>query len=251
LRPLYKDFRCKSTPFIGKLAIVNRWKERNRQIARHQGIVKVYETNQELEYLRGKEKELVAQWQPERIAALKDRCKVPVSRIVALLGITASAFSKLASGDFTPSGPLCLRMGQLEEAADAGELHSGKQVIPSQREMRRRMSAFRSWWFNRPPTAEFPLVSVEVCVHWGKSPYEHMRLPVKPFPKLRLQKFDGLVNVVRTITVAIRKLAQANARLYWTQAEGEFWERYARDTLPEVVLGRQQIIRHARSMKGK
>ena len=216
---------------------------------RRDGVVKVYDTDGERDYLAEKEHELVSQWQPQRIAGLKDRCKIPTSRIIALLGITQGAFSRLSSGDFTPSGPLCLRMAHLEELADAGELHSGKQVIPSQREMRRRMSSFRAWWFNRPATAEFPLVSVEVCVTWGRSPYQHLRLPVKPFPKLRLQKFDGLVNVVKTITVAIRKLAQANARLYWTEIENEYWRRYANDTLPQAVLERSQMIEKARRAK--
>ena len=225
--------------------------ERHRQAACNDGVVKVYDTESERAMLEDQKRKVVAQWQPERIASLKDRCQVPVTRLTALLGISQGAFSRLSAGDFAPSASLCLRMAQLEEMADAGELHRGKQVIPTQREQRRRMSHFRAWWMNRPETAEFPSVSVEITVKWGGAPYQHMRLPVEHIPNLRLQKFEGLVGIVRTVTTTLRKLAQANARLYWNEVDNEFWERYAKDTLPQIVLERAQITVRAAAARKK
>ena len=225
--------------------------ERHRQAAWNDGVVKVYDTESERAMLEAQQRKVVAQWPPARIAALKDRCQIPVTRIIALLGISQGAFSRLSSGDFTPSASLCLRMAQLEEMATAGELHRGKQVIPTQREQRRRLSHFRAWWLNRPATADFPLVSVEIVVKWGGAPYQHMRLPVERISKLRLQKFEGLVGIVRTVTSTIRKLAQANSRLYWTQIDEEYWQRYTKDTLPQIVIERAQIVRHAAAARKK
>jgi len=217
--------------------------ERHWQAAWNDGVIKVYETSDERAMLESAQRETVAKWQPERIAALKYRCKIPVTRIIALLGITQGAYSRLSSGDFTPSAALCLRMAHLEEMADAGELHSGKEFIPKQREMRRRMAHFRAWWFNRPATAEFPLITVEIRVKWGGAPYQQLRLPVKPIPALRMCKWEGLLPVVKTITTAIRKLAQANGRLYWRDIEDQFWRAYATDTLPQIVLERAAITK--------
>ena len=225
--------------------------ERHRQAAWNDGVVKVYDTAEERAMLEDQRRRVVSEWPATRIAALKDSCQVPVTRITALLGISRPAFSRLAGGEFTPSASLCLRMAQLEEMAAAGELHRGKQVIPTQREQQRRMSHFRSWWFNRPPTAEFPMVSVEIVVKWGGAPYQHMRLPVQRIPKLRLQKFEGLVGIVRTVTSTLRKLAQANSRLYWNELDNEYWTRYANDTLPEIVLERAQITRRAAAARKK
>ena len=58
--------------------------------------------------------------------------------------------------------------------------------------------------------------------------------------------------MVKTVTVAIRKLAQSNGRLFWSQIETDWWHRYATDTVPQIVLERSQIPeRMARARKEK
>lgn len=231
--------------------IDGRLKSRHTDMMRRDGVIKPYETEVERSIRDEQARRIVAEWQPERIASLKDRCKVPVTRIIALLGITQVAFSRLTSGDFTPSASLCLRMAHLEEMADSGELHGKAQYIPAQREMRRRMAHFRAWFFEKPATAEFPLVTVEVKVVFGRAPYQTIKLPVESFPKLRLKKFDSLVDVVKAVSTTIRKVAQANGRLFWTEIENEYWKRYAADTLPQEIIERSQYVKRAGAARRK
>ena len=209
------------------------------------GVVKVYAEDHERSIEREEARKIVAQWQPKRIAGLVEYCHLPVKRAVSILGITQPAYSMMCAGKFTPSAALCLRMKWMEEMSDSGELHARSELIPTQREMRRRMSAFRAWWFNRPPSAEFPLLRIELTAVWGKSPHQRLRLPVESFPKVRLQKWNGLVGFVREITTLVRKLARANGRLYWTQVEEDFWRAYASDTIPRIVLERAAIPERA------
>jgi len=177
---------------------------------------------------------LVDLWPASRIKDLPKLLKLPVARIVALLGIGKAAFYRLGMGDFTPSAALCRRMQQLQDMGERGDLHH--EVVPSTHEMRRRMTMFRWWFFNRPATAELPLVTLRLRVWWGKHYRDSVEIQVKHLPALRLQKWEGLVEVVKTFTVTARRLAQANARLMWKQSEQEFWEHYSRDTLPKIVL---------------
>lgn len=182
---------------------------------------------------------IVATWPIERIEGLREKTKLPVARIVALLGISQPAYSKMCSGDFTPSPNLCRRMAELEDMAARGELHA--QYIPSTAEMRRRMALFRSWWLSKPPSVDLPLVTCHLQVRWGKAAYQLITIPVKHVPQLRLKEWTGLVGVIRTVTVALRKLAQGNARILWKEAESAYWYAYARDTLPAIVTERAKI----------
>ena len=187
---------------------------------------------------------LVDSWPPERIAGLREKTKLPVKRIIALLGISQPGFSRLSLGDFTPSPALCRRMQQLEEMAERGELHN--EYIPSTAEMRRRMALFRAWWLSRPPTVDLPLISCHLSVQWGQGVHHRITIPVKHIPQLRLKEWTGLVPVVKAVTVALRKMALGNARILWKQVEADFWYRYSRDTLPSIVTERAKILPRAR-----
>lgn len=176
----------------------------------------------------------------ERIKGLREKTKLPVARIVALLGISQPAYSKMCSGDFTPSPNLCRRMQELEDMAARGELHS--QHVPTSREMQRRMALFRSWFLSKDPSVDLPLITCHLQVQWGKAAYQKITIPIKYVPQLRLKDWTGLVGVIRAVTVALRKLAQGNARILWRQAEAEFWSAYARDTLPKIVTERAKIL---------
>jgi hypothetical protein len=188
---------------------------------------------------------LVDSWPPERIAALREKTKLPVKRIIALLGISQPGFSRLSLGDFTPSPSLCRRMQQLEEMAERGELHG--EYTPSTAEMRRRMALFRAWWLSRPPTVDLPLISCHLSVQWGQGVHHRITIPVKHIPQLRLKEWKGLVPVVKAVTVALRKVAMGNSRLLWKQAESEYWFLYARDKLPAIVTERAKILPKARA----
>jgi len=186
---------------------------------------------------------IVAEWPIERIAGLENRCKLPRSRIVALLGVGMSAYSSLCAGRYTPSPALCRRMAQLEEMADRGELHGS--YVPAKAEMQRRMCLFRAWWFARDPTKDFPLVEVVIRVKWGRDRRHEIIVPVDTLPQLRLTKWEGLTQVIRAVVMALRGVARVTAREQWKAADASFWERYARDTLPQIVMDRA-----AREVKG-
>jgi hypothetical protein len=176
---------------------------------------------------------------------LREKTKLPVKRIIALLGISQPGFSRLSLGDFTPSPSLCRRMQQLEEMAERGELHG--EYTPSTAEMRRRMALFRAWWLSRPPTVDLPLISCHLSVQWGQGVHHRITIPVKHIPQLRLKEWTGLVPVVKAVTTVLRKMAVGNARLLWKQAESEYWYAYARNTLPAIVTERAKILPKARA----
>lgn len=204
---------------------------------RRDGIVDVYAIPNDPENVDFKA--IVSQFPIERIVALREKTKLPVARIVALLGISQPAYSKMCSGDFTPSPALCRRMQELERMAESDELHN--TYVPSTYEMRRRMALFRAWWLRKPPSEDLPLITCHLQVRWGGGTQHLINIPVKYVPQLRLKEFSGLVGVIRAVTVALRKLAQGNARILWKEAESEYWYRYARDTLPKVVTERAKI----------
>ena len=212
---------------------------------RRDGIVDVYAIPNDPESVEFRD--IVGQWPISRIATLREKTKLPVARIVALLGISQPAYSKMCSGDFTPSPALCRRMQQLEVMADRGELH--REYIPSTAEMRRRMALFRAWWLRKPPSVDLPLITCHLQVRWGKGVQHLIVIPVKHIPQLRLREWTGLVAVIKTVTVALRKLAQGNARILWKQAEEDYWYRYARDTLPAIVTERAKILPKANAAR--
>lgn len=189
--------------------------------------------------------ELVRAWSSERIAKLQDLCSVPRSRLAALLGIGISALSALAAGRYTPSPALCRRFEQLQQMAERGELHG--EYVPAKAEMQRRMTLFRAWWFARDPTAEFPLISIAVKVRWGRERRNELVIPVETLPQLRLTKWDGLVQVIRAVTTAVRSVARVGAKALWKDADAEFWQRYARDTVPAIV--NERAAREIETMK--
>lgn len=189
-------------------------------------------------------REIVAEWPSERIAGLEEKVKLPRSRVVALLGIGMSAFGSLCKGAFTPGPALCRRMAQLEDMAERGELHA--TYIPDKTDMQRRMCLFRAWFFEQPPRKDFPLVTVAIKVRWSKSRYHEVTIPVEHLPALRLTRWEGLLQVVKAVTMAVRGLARGNARLLWKEIDNEYWTRYARETLPGIVEERAKAAENLR-----
>lgn len=180
------------------------------------------------------ERALVAEWPPERIGALKEKCKIPTKRLEALLGIGNAALTRLKHGDFTPSWRLCKRMADLEAAAARGDLHG--EYIPHKMEMRRRMTLFRAWYLRKPLTAEFPLLTIKVEIVWGKARYQRLELPLKFVPSLRIMKWEAVAGAIRALTVAMRQFATGNSREIWKKAEEEYWALYSKDQLPREVI---------------
>lgn len=184
---------------------------------------------------------LVDDWPAERIKGLPELLTLPVRRIVALLAISQPTFSRLASGDFTPAPSLCHRMNQLMAMHERGELHGDREYMPRQAELRRRMSLFRAWWLAKAPTQQMPLVTCHIRFVWGKGPTQRLELPVEHFPALRLKEWGGVVEVVREVTKAMRRIAKANAALLWKHGEEEFWRQWAEGTLPRIVAERAEL----------
>lgn len=190
-------------------------------------------------------REIVKQWPIERIQALEARCALPKTRIAALLSVGVSAFGSLCSGRYTPSPALCRRMEQLEQMADLGELHG--EYVPEKSDLQRRLTLFRAWFFEKPPTADFPLVTVAIKIRWSKCKYNEVTLPIESLPALRLTRWNGLVEVVKAVSAAVRGLARGNARLMWKSVDAEFWNRYATETLPAIVEARARKIGEKRN----
>ena len=111
------------------------------------------------------------------------------------------------------------------------------------------MTAFRAWWFNRPPTAQLPLIRVHLEVVWGNAPYQKLWLPVDRIPALRISKWETVHEVIKSLVTHIRKVARENGRLYWRRIDEEFWRNFADNTLPEIVKERAGIIGKARDAK--
>jgi hypothetical protein len=191
---------------------------------------------------------IVDSWPADRIAELENRCSVPRTRVAALLGIGQTVLSQLVKGRYTPSAVLCRRMEELERMAERGEIHG--QYVPDKADLQRRLALFRQWFMDKPPTKDFPLVTVSVKFQWGASFYSSVTLPIEHLPQLRLTKWSGLVEIVRTLTVALRTLARANSRLMWKEQDAAFWRAYATDSLPKIVESRAQSI-EARLEKGR
>jgi hypothetical protein len=218
---------------------------RLRRLLRRDGIVEVPMTaSEQRKSESGSFQTIVAEWPAERIAALETRCRLPKSRIAALLSIGVSALTSIGNGKFTPSPALCRRMDQLEQMADRGELHG--EYVADKTSLQRRLTIFRAWFFEKPPTADFPLVTVAVRIKWGKSRYHEVLLPVEGLPSLRLTRWAGLVQVVKAVTMAVRELARANSRLLWKDVDEQFWRAYAMDTLPGIVEERARVIESRR-----
>lgn len=207
---------------------------RLKRLLRQKGIVEVAMLASEQRKMQSEEfKALVQEWPVERISALVERCAFPKARVCALLSIGQSAFASLCAGRFTPGPALCRRMDQLEQMADRGELHG--TYVPDTADLQRKITLFRAWFFEKTPTVEFPLVTVAIRVKWSRSKYHEVVLPIESLPALRLTKWEGLVQVVRAVTVAVRSLAKGNARLLWKDIDSTFWHHYARETLPAIV----------------
>ena len=212
---------------------------------RSNGIIGVYNTDNELQGIDIRA--IVDEWPPERIAGLREKTKLPVKRIIALLGISQPGYSRLSLGDFTPSPALCRRMRELEEMAERGELHS--QYVPSTAEMRRRMALFRAWWLSKPPSVDLPMITTHLQVRWGGGVHQMVSIPINHMPQLRLKDWNGLVPVIQAVTVALRKMALGNSRLLWKDAESQYWSMYARDKLPSIVTERAKILPKARASR--
>jgi hypothetical protein len=183
---------------------------------------------------------LVEKWPAERISALVERCSVPKRRVAALLSVGATALNRLCEGRYTPSPALCRRMEHLEQMAERGELHG--EYVSDKSEVQRKMTLFRQWFLDKPPTVDFPLVTVAIKIRWSRYRHHEVTLPIESLPKLRLTRWAGIVEVVRAVTSTVRELARANSRLLWTNVDAEFWQRYAHDALPKIVEERSQKI---------
>lgn len=218
------------------------------RLLRQFGVVEVLLTEEEKKVYRTPEfQAIVSEWPVERIRALKDKCAVPVPRLVALLGIGRQPYDKLCRGDYTPSAGLCRRMQAIEQMAESGQLHPA--YVPKSGEMQRRMALFRAWFMARPPTAEFPLLTVRLEIRWGRSVWQKLALPVESLPALRIKEWRGLADAIQAVTVAVRKLAKGNMRGLWKEMEEEYWRRYATDTLPAIVQRSAKIPDTARQRR--
>ena len=180
-------------------------------------------------------RDLVAAWPPERIAKLVQP-SFSMRRIVAFLAINPRTFQRLCTGEYRPSSAFCRRMEWLEQEIANGTLPGD---FPKDREARRRYLLFRAWWFSQPPREDFPEVTVAIRIKWSKSKRHEFTIPVEMLPRLRLHKWEGLADVVRVVTKACRGLARYYGRLLWTVGEQEYWRRFAKNTLPEIVEQRR------------
>jgi hypothetical protein len=216
-----------------------------RRMAKRSGVQEVYAPPKShfTEYgesdWKSAERKLVAEWPPERIANLHVQCQIPTSRLLALLGIGSAALTRLQHGDFTPGWRLCKKMAELEAAAERGDLHH--EYIPHKSEMRRRMAGFRTWYMNKPLSAEFPLLTVTVQIVWGKAAYQKLTLPLKFFPALRIMKWEAVAGAMKALTVAMRKFAGVNGSEIWKKAEQEYWDLYSKNQLPKEVVEKARI----------
>jgi hypothetical protein len=184
-------------------------------------------------------RKVVDEWPEKRIAALQSTLNLPAKRISAMLGIGISTLRRLGLGMYTPSPALCNRMQTLEDMAASGNLH--QEYTPKKREMQRRMTLFRAWWFSKKPSVEMPMITAHIQVRWGASPNQSLSIPLEYLPALRLTKWEGLVEVIRAVATSLRRVARDNSRVLFKPMEAEFWARYANDTLPKIVVERAKI----------
>jgi hypothetical protein len=183
-------------------------------------------------------RELVAAWPAERIAKLV-RPGFSTRRITAFLALNRRTFTRLCTGEYTPSAALCRRMDFVEQEIANGTMRPDLPLRVA--EARRRYLLFRAWWFAQPPREDFPLITIALRVKWGKSKRHEFTVPVKMLPRLRLLKWEGLADVVQTVTKACRGLSRDRGRLLWTIVDQEYWKRFARDTLPAIVQERAKM----------
>lgn len=189
------------------------------------------------------EKAVVAGWPPLRIKELKNRTSVSLYRLCAILGVNKRTFKRLCAGAYTPSASLCRRMSLIEQMSDNGTL--APDIVPRKAEARRRLMLFRAWWYDQPPKKELPEVTFHVKVTWGKGKLNYVELPIIFLPRLRLLKWEGLVEVVRELVKTCRKIGHQNGRLLWKTVDEEYWKRYATSTLPEIVEQRASLPKRA------
>jgi len=185
--------------------------------------------------------EAVKDWQPERIKALSEMKELSLHRLSGLLGITRRTLRFLISGHYTPSPTMCRRMEMLES-----DIRDGKEmaadILPRRSEMRRRLLLFRSWWSNRDPSRALPEITVHIQVRWGKGVINRVEIPPAFLPRLRISSFAGLVETVRAMTEAMRRVSKGYKGLLWKVQEEDFWSAYASDTIPKIV---EERAKHA------
>jgi hypothetical protein len=184
------------------------------------------------------DRELVAAWPAERIAKLV-RPGFSTRRITAFLALNRRTFTRLCTGEYTPSAALCRRLDFVEQEIANGTMRPDLPLRVA--EARRRYLLFRAWWFAQPPREDFPLITIALRVKWGKSKRHEFVIPVEMLPQLRLKKWEGLADVVQTVVKACRGLSCDRGRLLWTIVDQEYWKRFARDTLPAVVQERAKF----------
>jgi len=205
---------------------------------RREGVVSCYMTAEERKNRdRACDKAIVEYWSPTRIKQFADGTPFSRTRIAALLAINRRSLRGLETGEYTPGPALCRRMAMLEKQAHDKTLYP--EITPARAELRRRLLLFRAWWYKKPPSKESPRVTVRVSVEWGKGAHERMTLPLSL--QARLVRFEGLVDVIKAHTKAMRSLITGFQRLNWTECEAEYWERWRDNTLPKIVTEREKI----------
>lgn len=225
--------------FRPKDGIPNAYRKICRKI-KDERIVGCYMTKSERwEQHKESEKDVVAGWPAERISQLNKRTLVSVTRICAILGVNRRTFFRLAKGDWTPSASLCRRMSLLEQMADDGTLAA--DIVPKKAEARRRLMLFRAWWYDQAPKKQLPEVTFHLKVAWGKGKLNYVELPVTFLPRLKILKWEGLVDVVRAIVRTARDIGHKNGQLLWRTIDDEYWKRYATNTLPQIVEERAKL----------
>jgi transcriptional regulator with XRE-family HTH domain len=196
-------------------------------------------------------KAIISQWPIERIQALSKAPGLSIQRLAAVLGITRRTLRFLMAGTYTPSATMCRRMEMLEsDVRDGKDLYA--DILPRRSEMRRRLLLFRAWWMAKPPTVDLPLVTVSIKVTWGKGLINTLEIPVHLMPKLRINRFVGLVETVREVTKSLRKVTKNYQALLWDEMQEDFWNAYASNDIPEIVQKRLAIpatIRKVRTLK--
>jgi DNA-binding XRE family transcriptional regulator len=204
------------------------------------GIVEVFmNPNEEHQQHSAAYKAIIREWPVDRIKSLTITPGLSLHRLSMLLGITRRTLRFLVEGRYTPSATLCRRMEQLERDNQVGELYT--DIIPKRAEMRRRMLLFRSWWLNRDPSRDLPEITVHIKVRWGKGNTNVVEIPPTSLPRLRISSYAGLVDTVRAMTKTMRTVAKGYNKLLWKQIEEDYWQAYATNTLPQIVLDRVAI----------
>lgn len=197
------------------------------------GVVDVYMTKEEQKRIRTKEsREIIADWPASRVAAMVRNSDMTVTRLARLFGINRRTLGRLASGDWTPSPSLCLRFELIEQQSRNGTLHP--EITPPKAEMRRRMILFRAWWFSRPANKQVLDLSIHIRMQWGKGNTQFIEIPCKMVPRMKLTRWEGIVDAIKAITKCVRGLSHGYGKMLWREIEQEYWDRYAKNTLPEL-----------------